>query len=451
MKKNDIITVDIIDNGMNLEGIAKVGNIVIFIPNCIIGENIDVRILKVDKNIAYGKMEKINLASEFRVEEICEKAISCGGCDIQHIEYHMGLRLKSNIVKNTLDKFKINYLKLNNIIGMGLPLYYRNKAQYPVRNINGVNKIGFYAKRSHNIIENNCCYIQNRVIDMLSKIIFEKLMELNFSCYNEDDNSGDIRHILIKRGYHTLETMIVIVVNSNRLLTDNRFIELIEKLDKTNIKGIFLNVNDSKTNEILGDKTKCIYGEEYITEIISNYSYYISPKSFFQVNTVQTEMLYHSLEDSLKLNENDIIFDLYSGVGSIGIFLSKFVKKVYGIEIEEEAVKMANMNISRNNITNCEYIAGSVEDKIIEFKKRNILPNVIVVDPPRKGLDNKTIEYILEFKPQKIAYVSCNIRTMCRDLKLLENEYEVISVTPVDMFPYTTHVECIVCLQQKNI
>lgn len=451
MKKNDIFTVDIVDNGINFEGIAKVEGITVFIPGAIIGENMDIRIIKLTSNYAIGKIENINKRSENRVDDtVCSVFKTCGGCESQHIKYELQLHIKTTILKNTLNRQGTKYSKLNNITGMGLPYYYRNKVQYPIRNVNGENKIGFYSKRSHNIVENKCCHIQNRVIDMLSKVVFDKLISHGFSGYNEENNLGDIRHIIIKRGYHTGEIMIVLVVNDKKLLKDTRFVNLVNELDKNNIKGIFLNLNSSKTNEILGEETICIYGEDYITDTIGGYQFYISPKSFFQVNTVQVEILYNILKEGLNLNKEDVLFDLYSGVGTIGIFLSENVKKVYGIEIEKEAVKMANLNISRNNVTNCEYIAGAVEDKIDEFKQRNIKPTVIVVDPPRRGLDEKSIQYILDFNPERIGYVSCNPATLARDLNLLNEKYNVESITPVDMFPQTHHIETIAILKLKK-
>lgn len=450
MKKNDIFTVDIVDNGINFEGIAKVDGAIVFIPGAIMGENIDVRIIKVTSSYAIGKIEKINKRSESRIDDtICPVFKTCGGCESQHINYDFQLNIKTKIVKNTLHRQGVEYNKLNNTIGMGLPYYYRNKVQYPVRNIGGENKIGFYSKRSHNIVENKCCHIQDRVIDMLSKVVYEKLLSYGFSLYNEEDSSGDIRHIIIKRGYHTAEIMIVLVVNNKKLLSDKRFVNLSNDIVSENIKGIFLNLNSSETNEIMGDETVCIYGQQFISDTIGDHSFYISPKSFFQVNTIQVEMLYNVLKEGLNLNKEDILFDLYSGVGTIGIFLSEGVKKVYGIEIEKESVEMANLNIHKNNITNCEYIAGSVEDKIDEFKQRDIKPTVVVVDPPRRGLDEKSIGYILDFNPDKIGYVSCNPATLARDLKMLSSKYTVTSVTPVDMFPQTHHVETVCILERK--
>ena len=245
--------------------------------------------------------------------------------------------------------------------------------------------------------------------------------------------------------------MVVIILNSNDLLEDVRLEEVVDILSSNNehIKSIVLNVNTSKTNEILGKEEKLVYGSQYITDYIGKYKYYISSKSFFQVNTVQAEVLYNTLKDELDLKGNEVLFDLYSGVGSIGIFLSESVSKVYGIEIEPQAVEMANLNIKENNVENAEYIAGSVESKIVEYKERNIHPDVIVVDPPRKGLDLDSIEYILEFKPEKIGYVSCSPASFARDLRLLSSEYEVGNIIPVDMFPNSEHVEDVAVLTRK--
>ncbi len=244
--------------------------------------------------------------------------------------------------------------------------------------------------------------------------------------------------------------MVVIVVNDKSLMKDFRFAKLVENIGKEKVESVSLNLNDENTNKIMGQDTVCIYGEEYIKDIIGDYTYYISPKSFFQVNTSQAEILYNVLKEKLMLGGSEILFDLYSGVGTIGIFLSDSVKSVYGIEIEEEAVFMANKNIELNGVKNCEYISGPAESRLSEFKKRGIKPDVVVVDPPRKGLDDKCIEQILEMKPSKIGYISCNPATLVRDLKCLEEFYTISDITPVDMFPHTSHVECVSVLELKQ-
>ncbi len=452
MKKNEIYDFEVIDNGMNFEGIAKKDDMVVFIPGAIITEKVRGKIIKVNKNYAIAKVDEILKKASFRETPFCEVFKTCGGCDAQNITYDMQLILKRNMVKSVLDKLNVEYEILENTIGMGLPLYYRNKVQYPIREENGVSKIGFYKKRSHSIVSNECCYIQNRVIDMLAKDIFSSFIKHGFKGYNEATNDGDIRHILIRRGLHTKEIMVVIVVNKEELFEDLKILDIAKEFARKNenIKSFVLNLNTSNTNEILGSKTKVIFGSEYITDVIGNYRYFISAKSFFQVNTLQAEVLYQTLKEKLCLTGKEILFDLYSGVGSIGIFLSDKVKEVYGIEIEPDAVHMANLNIKENNVENAEYIAGSVEEKIVEFKNRNIKPDVIVVDPPRKGLDEKSIEYILDFGPKEIGYVSCNPATLARDLKLLSSNYNIKSVTPVDMFPHTSNVECVTVLQLKE-
>ncbi len=453
MKKNDVSKLEIIDNGMNFEGIAKNNNMVVFVPGAIIGETVLAKFIKVNKNYAIAKIEQMITESRYRVKPFCDVFGKCGGCSSQHIEYDMQLILKSKLVKNLFDKQKLKYPKIENTVGMGLPYYYRNKVQYPMRqDSKGNSKIGFYLKRSHNVIYNNCCYIQNRVIDILAKELSEDLIKSGFKGYNEEDNSGDIRHLLIRRGYHTKEIMVVVIVNKEELVYDSKLIDILKNIVRKNecIKSVFINVNENNTNEILGDKLEHILGDEYISDYIGDFKFFISPKSFFQVNTLQAEVLYSVLKESLLINKDEVIFDLYSGVGSIGIFLSKEAKKIYGIEIEKEAVKMANLNIIENNVTNAEYIAGSVEDKIEEFKIRNIKPDIIVVDPPRKGLDEKSIKYILAFNPKKIGYVSCNPATLSRDLKLLESKYEIKKVVPVDMFPFTEHCEVVTTLELKR-
>lgn len=453
MNKNDRYDLEIIDSGMNFEGIAKYDNQVIFIPEALKGEIIDTRIIKNNKSYSIGKIENIKKKSISRCEPFCEVYKRCGGCSSQHIDYMEQLKLKKEIVENALRKQDVKVYMLNNTIGMGIPMYYRNKGQYPVRrDKNDVTKIGFYSKRSHDIVENNICYIQNEIIDDVAKTTFKILLEYGFNGYSDIKKDGDIRHIIIRRGTNTDDIMIIIVVNNKEIFNSKKFIDISNKLKLkfNDIKSIYLNLNSSNTNEILGSDEKIIFGEKYIFDYIGKFKYAINSKSFFQVNTLQAEVLYETLKNELKLNKEDVVFDLYSGVGSIGIFLSEEVDKVYGIEIENQAVEMANINLKQNNVLNAEYIAGSVEDKIVEFKKRKIAPDVIVVDPPRRGLDDKSISYIIDFNPKKIGYVSCNFSTLARDLKMLAKKYDICSVTPVDMFPQTSSIECVAVLRLKE-
>ncbi len=453
MEKNEECELEIIDHGMDLEGIAKKEDMVIFVPGAIKGEKVKIKIIKKNRSYAIGKIEAFLTKSENRCEPFCEVYKRCGGCNAQHLSYSEQLLLKQEMVKNVLLKQKVEYQTLHSTLGMGIPLYYRNKVQYPIRaNANGEMEMGFYAKRSHDLIQNTECPIQNERLDAIAKYVFTILKENEFSGYDEKRNVGDIRHIMVRRGLHTGEVMIVIIVNHKErdFLDRLKKIAILMEQNVEDIVSVYVNINDSKTNEILGKEEVLLSGKEYIFDYIGEKKYAISPKSFFQVNTIQAEVLYETLRKMLHLKGDETLFDLYSGVGSIGIFLSDFVGKVYGIEIEKQAVQMANINIQNNQVKNAEYIAGSVEEKIVEFQKRNIVPDVIVVDPPRKGLDEKSIEYLLQFRPKKIGYVSCKPSTLARDLKLLERCYNVVEIVPVDMFPQTSNVECVALLCLKD-
>lgn len=309
---------------------------------------------------------------------------------------------------------------------------------------------GVFANRTHEIIEFEECKIQTKISQKIAKIIIDFINENKIRVYNENTGKGLLRHILIKYGMKTDEVMCVLVVTSENFPKEN---ELKEKLIKEfpSIKTIVKNINKKNTNVILGDKNIVIYGSGYITDKLGEYKFNISANSFYQINPVQTEKLYNLAIECANLNKDDIVFDLYCGIGTIGIFAAKYAKKVYGIEIVEEAIKDAKKNAKLNQIDNIEFIAGDVEkllDKLIYDKK--IKPDVVFVDPPRKGLDTNTIENLLKIKPKKIVYISCNPATLIRDLSKLEEKYDINEITPVDLFPYTSHVECVALMGRKN-
>ena len=333
------------------------------------------------------------------------------------------------------------------------PLHYRNKLQYPV-GLDKNNKpvMGVYSQRSHDIVPVNNCYIQNEECNKIANDIFEFIKQNNVSVYDEKTLKGTIRHIVIRIGIKTNEILVTLVVNDDKL-KDKELVQYITQ-KHPEIKSIVKNFNTKNTNVILGDKTEVIYGTGYIYDILGEYKFKISPLSFYQVNPVQTEILYNTAMQFAGVNEtankNNIALDLYCGIGTIGIFAAKYFKKIYGIEIIEEAIKDAKENAKINKIENAEFYAGDVEEvlpKIIE--KENIKPNVVFVDPPRKGLDNKTIGVLKELKPEKIVYISCNPATLARDLALLDESYEIKEVQPVDMFPFSKHVENVTVLKIK--
>ena len=450
IKKNEEYEVKIIDYGMDGEGVAKIDNFTVFVPNAMKDEKVRIVIVKVLASHGFGKVLEILEKSPYRVEADCETYKRCGGCDLRHVDYEETLNIKQNMVQNLFDKnFKDNKIKVEKVIGMGNPYNYRNKAQYPV----GLNKqgepvIGIFAERTHEIIEMKECLIQNPLSEKIAFAIYKFMKENNIPAYNESTMEGLIRHIVIKVGIRTHEIMCTLVINGTKIPKEQ---ELIEMLVKTyNVKTIVKSINKENTNVILGKENIVIHGDGYIYDILGDYTFKISPKSFYQVNPVQAEVLYNTAIELAELNKDDILFDLYCGIGTIGIFASSFVKKVYGIEIVEQAIEDAKENAKINKIDNIEFYAGDVEKVFANLmEKKQIYPDAIIVDPPRKGLDDRTISNVLAVEPKKFIYISCNPATMVRDLKLLEEKYEIVNVVPVDMFPYTRHCEVVSVLKLK--
>ena len=452
VEKNKIYVVDIIDNGIEGEGIAKIDNFTIFIPGAIMGEKVKILIVKVLASYAYGKIIEIVEKANKRVEPDCTTYKRCGGCNLRHIDYDETLNIKAKTVQNLVEKTLRNKIKVDTTLGMGNPYHYRNKAQYPV----GIGKdgkpvIGVFAKRTHEIIPMEKCLIQDERVEKVAKFTFEFVKKNNISIYNEKTQKGILRHIVIKIAKQTEEIMVILVINGETLKDEEKLVEvLINKFP--NIKTIVKNINKKNTNVILGDKNVSIYGDGYVIDILGEYTFKISPLSFYQVNPVQAEALYNIGVEEAKITKEDVVFDLYCGVGTISIFMSKYAKKVYGIEIVEEAIEMAKENARINNIKNTEFIAGDVQlilDDLIN--KKNIIPDIIMIDPPRKGLDKISIEDILKIKPKKLVYISCNPATLVRDLATFEGLYNIKKIKPVDMFPFTSHVECVVAMKLREI
>ena len=452
IKKNEEYIVDIIDNGYEGEGIAKINGFTIFISGAIKNEKVKILIVKVLSSHAYAKIVQIIEKSQYRVEEDCISYKRCGGCNLRHIDYEETLNIKQIMVQNLVNKNLTNpeNIKVYPTVGMGNPYNYRNKAQYPL----GTNKqkepvIGVFAERSHEIIPMKNCLIQNPISEQIAFLIYKFVKENNISVYNECTGEGLFRHIVIKTGIKTHEIMCILVINGKKIPKEN---ELVEMLVKTyNVKTIIKNINTKNTNVILGLDNIVIHGDGYIYDILGEYTFKISPMSFYQVNPVQTEMLYNIALEMANLNEDDVVFDLYCGVGTIGIFASKFVKKVYGIEIVEQAINDAIENAKMNNVNNIEFLLGDtpkIFSKLLNDKQ--IYPDAIIIDPPRKGLDKITISNILTILPSKIIYISCNPATFVRDIKYLQDKYEIREIQPVDMFTFSNHVECVSVLQLKQ-
>ena len=450
VEKNKEYIVEIIDNGFAGEGIAKINDFTIFIPNTLKGEKVKVLIVKVLKSHAFGKIVEILEKSKDRVESDCNTYKRCGGCDLRHVKYEKTLEMKQNAVQSLVNKTLKNKINVKETLGMDNPYYYRNKAQYPVgKNQNGEPVIGVFANRTHEVIQIEKCLIQNEKAEEIAKYIVKFVKENKISVYDEKNGKGLLRHIVIKIGVKTKEIMCILVINGKEIPNEVKLVEDL-KNKYPNIKSIVKNINMKNTNVILGKENINLYGDGYIQDILGEYKFKISPLSFYQVNPIQAEKLYNLGIELAQITKNDVVFDLYCGIGTISIFMAKFAKKVYGIEIVNEAVEAAKENALINGIDNVEFFAGDVEIVLDELINKNgVKADIVMFDPPRKGLDKTSINNVLKIKPKKIVYISCNPATLIRDLACFEENYDIKTIIPVDMFPFTSHVECVCVLSEK--
>ena len=453
VEKNKEYIFDIISQGYEGEGIAKIDNkYPIFIEGALKGEKVKVRIVKVNKNFAYGKLMEVLEASEERVNPPCAIYKRCGGCKLQHASYKAQLDFKWDRVKDCVSKIgKLDPSIVKYPLGMENPWRYRNKVQLPIGLINGEVKIGFFAPRSHDIIDMESCLIQDEIGDKVVKLTREWIEKFNIRPYNVDgeyDEKGIVRHIMIRRGFTTNEVMVVLVTNGENLPHKEEFVDLMVK-NIPGIKSIIQNINSKKTNVILGLESKTLWGEDTISDYIGDFRFNISPLSFFQVNPIQTEVLYGKALEYANLTGNEEVFDAYCGTGTITLFLSQKAKKVYGVEIIPQAIDNAWINAKENKVENVEFFVGESEVVIPDLINKGVKADVVVVDPPRKGCDKKLLDAITNIDAKKIVYVSCDPSTLGRDLKVLEeNGYKTLEVQPVDMFPNTAHVECVVLMSR---
>ena len=451
VEKNKEYIVEIIDNGFEGEGIAKIDNFTIFIPNAIKGEKIKILIVKVLSSHAFGKIIGIIDASKHRTQEDCTTYKRCGGCNLRHIDYEETLNIKQNAVQSLVNKTLNNKIKVKQTWGMGNPYHYRNKLQYPI----GLDKegnptIGVFANRTHNIIPVEKCMIQNEKAEQVAKYVIDIIKKYNLSVYDEKTGKGLMRHIVVKIGFRTNQIMVILVINGDILPFAQDIAKDLQSACHS-IRTVVVNSNKKNTNVILGNKNTNILGEGYIEDFLGDYLFKISPLSFYQVNPVQAEALYNIAIEAANITKNDTVFDLYCGIGTISLFAAKHAKKVYGVEIVEQAIEDAKNNARINNIDNVEFIAGNTEKILTDLiEVQNIIPDVVIVDPPRRGLDNTSISNILKILPKKVVYISCNPASMVRDLHLLEEKYDISMIQPVDMFPFTSHVECCSVLYLKD-
>ncbi len=447
--KNNHYVLDIQDIGVNGEGIGKLEGFTFFVDKALPNETVEIIATKLKKSYGYGKLVNIITPSPDRVEPVCQVAGRCGGCSLQHLLYSAQLKFKTNKVAQNLARIgSFENIEVLPAIGMDKPIRYRNKAQYPVSVIDGKLVCGFYANHSHRVIPCEDCLINHEDNKDIINAIKAFMNSCRLTAYNEEEHKGFLRHIVIKNGVHTDEAMVCLVVNAKSFKYKK---ELITALSAFNtIKSIVISYNTDKTNVILGKTTEVIYGKETITDYIDSLKFNISPLSFFQVNPEQTEKLYRTALDFADLKGEETVIDAYCGIGTISLFLAQRAKKVYGVEIVPEAISAAKENAKLNNIDNTEFYVGKSEEIVPMLnKEKGITPDVMVVDPPRKGCEESLLKLMLDMSPDRIVYVSCDSATLARDLKILcADKYEIKKVQPVDMFPHTPHVETVVLMSR---
>ena len=464
MRKNDRVTVTIEDMGSNGEGIGRIDGYALFIKDAVIGDVVEAKIMKAKKNYAYAKLVNIIAPSKFRVEKpVCPMARSCGGCQIQEMEYGRQLKFKEDKVRENLIRIggvpkEIVSKAMESIMGMENPFAYRNKAQFPIgTDRDGRIIAGFYAGRTHSIIPNTRCALGVEVNERILRCVIEFMEEFRISAYHEEEHRGLVRHVLIRYGFRTGEIMVCLVINGDGLPHGDVLAERLSVIE--GMTSVTYSVNRERTNVIMGNELRLLWGQTYITDVIGDVKYQISPLSFYQVNPVQTEKLYGVAMEYAQLTGRETVWDLYCGIGTISLFLAKKAKQVYGVEIVPQAVLDARNNAKVNGIGNVEFFEGKAEEVLPEFGRRyedehgggKYHADVVVVDPPRKGCDEGLLRTIVEMGAERVVYVSCDPATLSRDVKYLRGEgYEVVRVRAVDQFPQTVHVETVVKLSLKK-
>lgn len=431
----------------------EVTNFILFIPNMIPGEKGQIEITKLSKTYGYGEIVKIykETRSTNRVYPECRHYDKCGGCNIMHMNYSEQLAFKTEMVTSTLKKIGgIDDVKVNNTLGMANPKYYRNKVQVPFRKDRFKTICGFFARDSHNVVPIEECIIQPNISTEIVKFIRNICNEAKIEGYNEFDNSGLIRHCLVRTSHDLKSIMVVLVLTDSKLPNSDLIVEKVTKR-YPQIKSIIINVNNKKGNTILGDKCITIFGKNYIEDELCGLKFRLGPKSFYQVNHQQTEKLYNTAISLANLSKEDTIVDAYCGIGTIGLIASRHVKEVYSVEIVDEAIANAKVNAKANKVDNIHFVCNKAEEQIVKWKKENIKIDAIFVDPPRKGCDETLLNTINEMKIPKIIYVSCDPATLARDLKILKTmKYKINNIQPVDMFPFTSNVETICTLTKEK-
>lgn len=450
VEKNQNYDVDISDLTYQGLGVAKIDDFPIFIENALPTENVTMKVIKVKKNFAFGRVVKINKKSKDRVELVDKAYTQTGIAPLQHLKYDAQLKFKQHQIEVDFSKMKLD-VKVDPTIGMDDPTHYRNKAQIPVRMINGKLQTGFYRKHSHDLVPIEDFYIQDPKIDEAVVVVRDILRKFRVQPYDEESNKGVVRNIMVRRGHYSHEMMIVLITRTEKLPSSGEIIAEITK-SLPEVKSIVQNVNPQKTNALMGKKNKVLAGKSTIEDTLLGLKFDISASSFYQVNPVQTEKLYDLATKKADLSADDVVIDAYCGIGTISLSMARIAKQVYGVEIVPEAVEDAKKNAKLNDLTNVHFVAAKAEDQMAKWQEDGLKPDVISVDPPRKGLDASLIDSVVKMQPKRVVYVSCNPATLARDVKLFTDQgYEVNQpIQPVDQFPQTVHVESITVLERQK-
>lgn len=447
VQKNDQLTVHIEDLTHDGAGVAKVDGYPLFIAGGLPNETVEVHVLKTLKNYGFAKLKNIVEPSPFRVEAPCPVFYECGGCQLQHMTYEGQLAWKESMVRNVMKRIGKIDAPVLPVKGMDKPWEYRNKSQIPFDLENGQVIAGFYQSKSHRIADTNTCLIQTDEADRLLRAVKENALALDLIPYNEETKKGQLRHLVVRKGRATGEVMVVLVTKHAKLSKQEEIIQFIREVEP-NVKSIVHNVNNRNTNVIFGNETNVIWGKQVIEDLIGDVRFEISARSFYQVNPEQTEVLYKQALDYAQLTGDETVIDAYCGIGTISLFLAQKAKQVLGVEIVPQAIEDAKRNAELNGFTNTYFEAGPAEEVIPKWYKEGKQADVLVVDPPRKGCDEALLTTIIEQRPKRVVYVSCNPATLARDLRILEDGgYKTKEVQPVDMFPQSTHCEAVAVLE----